>query len=132
LLVGTNPFAAVQISRQAELRRLRQVLLNLTLRLRERYALDGNRAERLAHVVADMTGPIRVAAATLLALRDGLEQAPKAALEEFCAGQRWTPLLQGLSAVHRGEAPAALQMRLLVADVWDVLAALGAAAAAID
>ncbi|MGO9992528.1 MAG: hypothetical protein ACLPTF_08425 [Steroidobacteraceae bacterium] len=131
VLFGANPFAAVEIPRQAEIRRLRQVLLNLKLRLRERYALDGNRPDRLALVVADMTGPIRVAAATLLALRDGRERAPKVALEEFCADPRWAPCLDGLSAVHRGEAPSSDRIRGLVADVWDVLASLGASAAAV-
>jgi len=131
VIFGADPFATVEIPRQAEIRRLRQVLLNLTLRLRERYALEGDRAERLAQVVADMTGPIRVAAATLLALRDGRERAPKAALEEFCAEPRWAPFLGGLSAVHRGETPSVDPMRRLVADLWDVLAALGAAAAAL-
>lgn len=110
---------------------MRQVLLNLKLRLRERYALDGNRPERLALVVADMTGPIRVAAATLLALRNGREQAPKAALEEFCAEPRWAPCLAGLSAVHRGDTLPGDRIRGLVADVWELLAALGAAAAAV-
>jgi predicted nucleotidyltransferase len=94
VLFGANPFAAVEIPRQAEIRRLRQVLLNLKLRLRERYALDGNRPDRLALVVADMTGPIRVAAATLLALRDGRERAPKAAAATKSA-----------ISPHRGAAP---------------------------
>jgi predicted nucleotidyltransferase len=131
VLLGANPFAAVEIPRQAEIRRLRQVLLNLKLRLRERYVLDGNRAEQLAAALADMTGPIRVAAATLLALRDGRERPPKAALEEFCAEPRWGAFLDGLSAVHRGDALASERIRTLVADVWNVLAALGTAAAAL-
>jgi predicted nucleotidyltransferase len=129
VLYGENPFAAIVISRQAELRRLRQVLLNLKLRLRERYTLDGDRPERVARALADMTGPIRVAAATLLALRDGVERAPQPALQEFCAEPRWAACLGGLSTVHRGEVLGDEQLRALVADVWDLLAALAAATA---
>ena len=76
-----------------------------------------------------MTGPIRVSAATLLALGDGRERAPKAALEEFCADARWTSCLAGLSAVHRGEVLPADAARALVGEVLALLAALGAAAA---
>jgi predicted nucleotidyltransferase len=132
VLLGTNPFAAMEIPRQAEIRRLRQVVLNLKLRLRERYTLDSDRPERLALMVADMTGPIRVAAATLLALRDGRERSPKAALEEFCAQPRWAACLDGLSAVHRGEVPASDRIRALIADVWGLLGALVAAAATVE
>src|SRR5262249_24489083 len=36
VLYGSSPLESIQISREASIRRLRQVLLNLTLRLRER------------------------------------------------------------------------------------------------
>lgn len=128
MLYGENPFATMNIPRDAAIRRLRQVLLNLKLRLRERYVLEGDRGERLAQVLADMTGPIRVGAATLLTLRDGRDRHPKQALEEFCADPRWAPCLRGISAVHRGEALSMDAIDALVADVWEVLAALGSAA----
>jgi hypothetical protein len=129
ILHGANPFDGIAISRTAEIRRLRQVLLNLALRLRERFALEGNRPERMAASLADMTGPVRVAAATLLGLRDGVDRAPAAALEEFCADPRWVACLEGLSAAHRGVALSAERTRALVADVRGLLAALAAAGA---
>ena len=128
VLYGENPFAAADIPRAAAIRRLRQVLLNLKVRLRERYVLEGDRNERMASVLADTTGPLRVSAATLLALRDGRERPPKAALEEFCSNSRWSSCLDGLSAVHRGEVMSSDTMHGLVADVLNLLAALGAAA----
>lgn len=71
ILYGAPSLDAVKISREATLRRLRQVLLNLTLRLRERYASEGDHEEALGRVLADLTGPLRAGAATLLSLRDG-------------------------------------------------------------
>ena len=53
LLVGSDPFADLQIPRDAAIQRLRQVLLNLQLRLRERYALVSLREEQLAVVAAE-------------------------------------------------------------------------------
>lgn len=131
VLVGRDPFAAVEIPRAAAIRRLQQVLLNLKLRLRERYTLDGDQNDRLAAALADMTGPIRVSAATVLALRDGQERSPKPALEEFCSDARWSSCLAGLSAAHRGELLSTDAARTLVGDVLELLAALGAAAAAL-
>ena len=128
LLYGENPFSASSIPRAAAIRRLRQVLLNLKVRLRERYVLDGDRNERMAAVLAQMTGPLRVGAATLLALGDGRERPPKAALEEFCEDARWSSCLHGLSAVHRGEVLPTDRTQDLVIDVLALLAALGAAA----
>jgi hypothetical protein len=132
VLYGEDPFAGAGVPRDAAIRRLRQVLLNLKLRLRERYAMDGDQDERLALALADMTGPIRVGAATLLALRDGHDRPPKLALQEFCADARWASCLDGLSAVHRGQVLSTDGTRGLVADVLDLLAALGAAAAALS
>jgi predicted nucleotidyltransferase len=131
VLYGRDPFTAFEIPRAAAIRRLQQVLLNLKLRLRERYALDGDQNDRLAASLADITGPVRVSAAALLALRDGQERPPKTALEEFCSDARWTSCLAGLSAVHRGEVLPADTARALVGDVLALLSALGAAAAAL-
>ena len=83
VLFGADPLTGSDIPRAAAVRRLRQVLLNLKIRLRERYALDGDMNDRIAVFLADLTGPLRVSAATLLALQDGRDRAPKPALEEF-------------------------------------------------
>jgi hypothetical protein len=129
LLWGSDPFANAVVPREATVRRLKQVLLNLKLRLRERFTLDGNRSDVLARDLANLTGPIRATASTLLHLQDGLTRAPKAALEEFCADQRWASCLAGLSAVHRGEVLPAQRMEALMQDVQALLSSLSAAAA---
>jgi hypothetical protein len=56
---GDDPFTGVSIPREAEIGRLKQVLLNLALRLRALYALRSLREEQLALVVADAAGPLR-------------------------------------------------------------------------
>jgi hypothetical protein len=101
VLLGPDPFAGLAIPRAAQLGRLKQVVLNLTLRLRALYAQRSLREEQLARVLADESGPLRVAAATLLEL-EGVEAAsPKQALESVATG---TALPRTLSSVRQGEA----------------------------
>jgi hypothetical protein len=132
VLFGQSPLESMQISRDAAVRRLRQVLLNLTLRLRERYAMEGDHEESLADTLADATGPLRASASVLLSLRDGRNRPPKAALEEFCAGDEWRECLEGLSTVHRGEQLRAGTIRKLFGDVIRLLISLDAAAYALS
>jgi hypothetical protein len=125
VLYGKSPLDSFEITRDATLRRVRQVLLNLTVRLRERYVIDGDHEERLARILAEITGPIRASAATLIALRDGRTLAPKAALEAiFAADGSWDACLSGLSAVHRDEHLAPGATRQLFGDVLRLLVAL--------
>jgi hypothetical protein len=81
VLHGRDPFANLALPRDAVIRRLRQVLLNLQLRLRERYVLLSLREEQLALVIADAAGPLRASAASLLHLEGHDAPAPKEALE---------------------------------------------------
>src|SRR5262245_33428971 len=69
VLHGTDPFEGFRISRQSAITRVRQVLLNLVLRLRASYALERDREERLAVLIADAAGPLRASAAELLELQ---------------------------------------------------------------
>jgi len=82
VLHGTDVLARVRPSREAQLNRLRQMLVNLTMRLRNRYALVSLREEQLALVIADAAAPLRTAAATLLELEGRATPSPKAALVE--------------------------------------------------
>lgn len=85
LLHGADPFSALRID-AAELRRqLREVLLNLAIRLRERYALISLCDEQLARVLAEAAGPLRAAAVALLDLRGEGQVAPREALERIAA-----------------------------------------------
>lgn len=82
VLLGVDPFASLHTSRDAVLRRLRQVLLNQQVRMRERYMLLSLNEEQLAGAIADAAGPLRSAAASLAQL-DGRPLAGKQALEAF-------------------------------------------------
>jgi predicted nucleotidyltransferase len=68
VLFGKDVFAAKTVARQPEIFRLRQILLNLTLRLRESYVSRGQDPGQVAHVLAETLGPLRAAAATLMEL----------------------------------------------------------------
>ena len=80
VLHGPDPFAALVVSRQATIARLRQVLLNQLLRLRASYAVDGGHEERLTLRIADAAGPLRVSAAEILELEGGPPLSPRDAL----------------------------------------------------
>jgi predicted nucleotidyltransferase len=69
LLCGTDPFPTLEIDQAALHRRTREVLLNLGIRLRERYALLSLRQEQLLPVIADAAAPLRSAALALLELQ---------------------------------------------------------------
>jgi predicted nucleotidyltransferase len=117
VLCGRDPFAGLVVSRAAQIARLRQVLLNLVLRMRERYLTTSLREEQAARVLAQISGPVRAAAATLLELSGKPVASPKAALEALAAslpGQDWASVLGALSSAREGQgleanlAPVAL------------------------
>lgn len=81
VLYGVDVIAPLMISREVKKRRLCQVLLNLILRLREQYAQISLREEQLVRVIADVAGPLRSSAATLLELEGRQVPSPKKALE---------------------------------------------------
>jgi predicted nucleotidyltransferase len=85
VIYGSDPFADVAPSRSAEIARLKQVLLNLTLRLRNRYLLVSLRDEQAVLLVADSAGPLRTCAEALLELQGAPAPSPKEALERVAA-----------------------------------------------
>jgi predicted nucleotidyltransferase len=85
VLFGHDPFEAIVIPRAAMILRLRQVLLNLAIRLRESYMLRSLREEQLVQVIADSAGPLRTAAATVLEIEGKSGVAPKQALARVAA-----------------------------------------------
>ena len=86
VLYGPDPFEQLTIPRQAAIVRVRQVLLNLVLRLRASYALDRDREERLAFVIADAAGPLRASAAEILELEGAPAATSREALERLASG----------------------------------------------
>jgi len=81
VLFGDDPFANRTISRAALVKRLQQVLLNLTIRLREMYIERSLRDEQCAVTVAETAAPLRTAAASMLELEGRSASSPKEALE---------------------------------------------------
>ena len=85
VLFGEDPFAGVSISRADSITRLKQTLLNQTLRLREAYIARGLREEQLVATIAELAGPLRACAATLLDLEAQPAASPKEALNQVAA-----------------------------------------------
>lgn len=85
VLYGEDPFAGMSITRSDSVVRLKQTLLNLTLRLRETYIARGLRDEQLVKVIADTAGPLRSCASTLLELEGRGVESPKIALGKVAA-----------------------------------------------
>lgn len=134
VLHGRDPFDGIALPRDALVRRLRQVLLNLQIRARERYLVLSLREEQLARHIADSAGPLRSAAASLLQLEGRPAANPKAALEAFVAGLGDPALAEALAAMSQareqrmldpGAAPvAALRLMDLIARLRDRAGAL--------
>ncbi len=96
VLYGPDVFAGRHVSRDAAIRRTRQVLLNLTLRLREQYALTPARPEATVAAMVDAVGPIRTCAAEILELEGHPAASPKDALA--AVAQAWPEELGYLPA----------------------------------
>jgi hypothetical protein len=85
ILFGEDPFASVSVSRHDAIFRLKQTLLNLTLRMREAYVARSLREEQLSALIADVAGPLRSCASTLLELEGKPAASAKEALEQVSA-----------------------------------------------
>ncbi len=100
VLWGLDPLVDLKISREATISRLRQSLLNLILRMRERYALISLREEQLTAVIAEMAGPLRGCASSLAQLEGATETRPKEALVALAMsspGGPWAKALEDMS-----------------------------------
>jgi len=117
VLVGEDPFAGLEIPRAMILHRLRQVLLNTTIRLRAVYALESLREEQLAREIAEAAAPLRASAAAILDLEGRSAPSPRAALETIAAELPgdWKDVLDGISdAREDGRLPPGLGPPLLL------------------
>jgi predicted nucleotidyltransferase len=104
-IFGADVLASLQVSRRAEIFRLRQILLNLTLRLRDAYVARGQQPEQAIRILADTLGPLRAAAATLLEL-EGVRDAPAGTALERLAGSFGAASAQAVAslfAAHEGK-----------------------------
>jgi len=117
ILFGADVFKSLSIPRDATLFRLRQVIINLKLRLREKYALQSLREEQLVELVAESSAPIRACAATILLLQERPASSPKEALQKLLPELRrkdWSEVLKNISkareerVLNAGEAASTL------------------------
>lgn len=124
LLWGEDPFPALEIDHAELRRRTREVLLNLAIRLRERYAMISLREEQLVPVISDATSPLRAAALALLEMRNEAGTlSPREALvkiaaasgkPEFVAAVEALPQVRQELSLAPGEAgPVLLQLSAL-------------------
>ena len=116
VVLGKPVFADTKVPRGPEIFRMRQILLNLTLRLREAYVTRGAHAEQAVRVLADTLGPLRAAAATLLELEGAPTSDSNAALAAVAAAVGApSDTVASLSAAHERKPLAAPQQALVQA-----------------
>ena len=85
ILYGKNPLEKIEISREARLRRVKTVLVNFRLRLREKLMLSAMREEQLIDLISENASVLRSAAASILRLEGTEIHSPVEALEKICA-----------------------------------------------
>ena len=108
VLYGSDPFTGVAPSREAEIYRLRQVLFNLQVRMRQGVAERAGTQDQVALLLADMAGPLRTCAAALMRLENLGEMAPKEALQrlvESFGDRDLTQSVRDLSEIREGRVP---------------------------
>ena len=106
VLFGKDPFAAVAIPRDAEIRQLRQQLLNLTLRLRSAYATRGLREEQLGIFLANTVGALRSLAQTFLELQGRPAQSAQDAFERLgdeLGLPEWNTVLSAIERIQSAQ-----------------------------
>ncbi len=113
VVLGKPVFAGTKVPRGPEIFRLRQILLNLTLRLRESYVSRGMLAEQAVRVLADTLGPLRATAATLLELEGTPISDSSAALAALASGVGASNAVAALIAAHERK-PVATPRQALV------------------
>src|SRR5262249_47483992 len=109
IIFGQDVISSLDVPRAARIFRLRQVLLNLALRLREAYVSRAQQPEQVVRVLADALGPLRAAAATLLELEGVAKPEADAALRSVAASCEppREDAAAHLFAAHDGEFNAA-------------------------
>ena len=103
ILFGEDPFSGISVPRDAELRQLRQQLLNLTLRMRSTYAARSLREEQLALFLVETVGAIRTLAQSLFELQGQAAGSPREAFEKLGAAldlTNWNEAVQSIDKIQ--------------------------------
>ena len=89
VLYGPDPFTGLAPSRAAEIHRLRYVIFNLQLRLRQGYAEHAGHDEELARLLAEAAGPLRACASALARLENQAEVMTTPLSTKFVFSDTW-------------------------------------------
>ncbi|MFN0207386.1 MAG: hypothetical protein ACKVS6_13860 [Planctomycetota bacterium] len=121
VIYGTDALANITIPRDALVHRLRQSLLNLTVRLREHVASE-EREATIRAVIADCSGPLRALAANLCDLESLQYSSPKDALEIVTRGSsvNITKTLETISKIREQSPDGPPAGRALLWDVYQI------------
>jgi predicted nucleotidyltransferase len=131
VLFGEDPFLHLVIPRDEQVRRLLQVLLNLTLRMRSTYARRSRQAHQVAQLLTDAAGPLRASAASIVELEGGQVESPKAALASLAADLgAGASIVAALSEAREGR-PLSIAEGAAIDSLFDLLSRMRARAAAL-
>ena len=109
VLFGSDCVKSLSIDGAELRRRLREVLLNLSIRLRERYALISLRDEQLVKVIAEVAGPLRAAAVALLRLQGKTPSLlPREALESVAAATQDSTFIEAVALIPQARQQQSL------------------------
>jgi predicted nucleotidyltransferase len=125
VLHGVDPFASLTISDEALRRRVSQVLLNLTLRLRHSQFLHNDAAR--THALADAVGPLRAAAAALQELSRQPQTTPKDALLSLASAHGATALIERMQGLRETGDPITADTTRLLGELIDFIRAISPA-----
>ncbi|MDR2209507.1 MAG: nucleotidyltransferase domain-containing protein [Azoarcus sp.] len=123
ILYGPDLLSGLVIDERDLRRRLREELLNLSIRLRERYMAVSLREEQLVNVIANSAGPLRASAAALMRLKGQEVSSPRDALEQLANQMEDAAYVQAVRTISVARettflqpgvaGPALLQLSLL-------------------
>ncbi len=134
VLLGPDPFDGVSVPHAAQVRRLRQVLLNLLLRLRDVHAGQESGSRSAFNMLADSTGALRSSAVLLLVLEGHDAPKPKQALlnvAEQVAPGRFSAALRKLSQLRETATLSDADAHEVMIAMMELAAAMHLRAAAI-
>jgi|SoiMethySBSTD1v2_1073268.scaffolds.fasta_scaffold630723_2 hypothetical protein len=115
MLWGTDVFEGLRIDRAALVKRERQVLLNLSLRMRARFSESATHEDELAHSLTDAIGPLRASAGCLAQLESDGNPSGREALAALARAAGLGSLPQMYSHLREGAhvAPGSVKQAFL-------------------
>jgi predicted nucleotidyltransferase len=122
VLWGPDVFEGLQIDRAALIARERQVLLNLSLRMRARFSESATHEDELAHSLADHIGPLRASAGCLAQLESGANLPGREALATLAKQSGLTGLTDTYSRLREGADLAPGTAKKAFLDTLDLIA----------